>query len=240
MDFKRIESARLYEHVLEQIRHGIAEGRLRPGDRLPTERELADRFAISRGTLREAFRVLEQEGLIETRHGSGRYVREVSDDLMNGRISPLTALRRAAMLDLLEARELLEERIVQLACQRASDEDLRRIEEAMESTGIAEPDFEPAESSLPRDHAFHLAIAGATHNSALFNMMYLGLDLMRQITARTMVDPDRKEKMFAEHRELLEALKARDPERAQTAARRHFRSIREHLHERGFDTQQSD
>lgn len=134
MTIKKIKYHRVYEDVIEQIKNLILEGNLTPGDVLPTERELAQSFGISRGTLREAFRILEREGLIEARPGGGRFLSKALD-VAEDRSRILDNIERATIIELLEARELFETGIVELAAKRATDEDIAEIEAAFATWG---------------------------------------------------------------------------------------------------------
>ena len=118
---KALNAIPLHQLILDQLDELMTNGTLKPGDTLPPERLLSEKMNVSRGTLREAFRILEHQGIIETRAGGGRRLRHLPSDTFS--LSPeeyISSLRRAAAVDLMEAQQALEERIVELACERAT------------------------------------------------------------------------------------------------------------------------
>ena len=131
MEFKEIAHIRLYESVLEQIMNLIKNAELKPGDRLPPERELAEKLSISRGSLREAFRVLESRGLIKSKPGGGRFIRELKKDSLVHTENIVLGLEKSSILELLEAREIFEVKIAEIAAKRATKEDVALIEKVL-------------------------------------------------------------------------------------------------------------
>ncbi|HHW43452.1 MAG TPA: FadR family transcriptional regulator [Desulfotomaculum sp.] len=220
--FRKVEYRRLYEDVINQIETIILAGQLAPGDKLPPERELAEEIGVSRGTLREAFRILERQGIIETRPGGGRYVRKLPEGLLD-KERILSSLETAAMLDLLEAREVFESKIVELACERATPVDLETIEQSL---AMAEGEKIDGLEVLNHDQAFHLALAEATHNIVFVNIVELNLALLFQIRSKTSVLPGRAKEIIAEHRAIFEAVKDRDSQRAREMLLVHLNNIK--------------
>lgn len=225
MTIKKIKYHRVYEDVIEQIKNLIMEGNLLPGDVLPTERELAQAFGISRGTLREAFRILEREGLIDARPGGGRYLSKAMD-IVEDKNRILDNIERATIIELLEARELFETGIVELAAKRATEEDIAEIEAAFYKWGEINPD---GEGSSEPDQAFHLSIAKATHNVVLINMIELHMDLLQRTLNKTVKIPGRKSEVFEEHKLILEAIKEGDPVKAKLALLNHLSRVKENI-----------
>lgn len=224
MTIQRIKYHRVYEDVIEQIKNLILEGNLSPGDVLPTERELAQSFGISRGTLREAFRILEREGLIEVKPGGGRYLSKALD-VAEDRSRIMDNIERATIIELLEARELFETGIVELAAKRATEEDIAEIEAAFEKWG--EIDLE--EDRSEPDQAFHLSIAKATHNVVLINMIELHMDLLQRTLNKTAEIPGRKSEVYEEHLLIMQAIKQRDPVKAKLALLNHLNKVKENI-----------
>lgn len=225
MTIQKIKYHRVYEDVIEQIKNLILEGNLSPGDVLPTERELAQSFGISRGTLREAFRILEREGLIEVRPGGGRFLSKALD-VAEDRSRIIDNIERATIMELLEARELFETGIVELAAKRATAEDIAEIEAAFEKWG--QIDLEADDRSGP-DQAFHLSIAKATHNVVLINMIELHMDLLQRTLNRTAEIPGRKSEVYEEHLLIMQAIKDRDPVKAKLALLNHLNRVKENI-----------
>jgi len=113
----------------------IKRSELRPGDKLPLERELAEKLSISRNSLREAFRVLESKGLVKSQAGRGRYVREIRKKGYSNTENIVLSLEKSSILELLEEREIFEVKIAKIAAQRATVEDIELIEQALNKIG---------------------------------------------------------------------------------------------------------
>lgn len=225
MTIKKIKYHRVYEDVIEQIENMILEGNLSPGDVLPTERELAQAFGISRGTLREAFRILEREGLIETRPGGGRFLSKGLNKAEDQK-RIIENIERATIIELLEARELFETGIVELAAKRATEQDIQEIETALEKWGKFDADSDDPASP---DQAFHLSIAKATHNVVLVNLIDLHMDLLQKTMTKTAEIPGRKEEVYKEHFAILQAVKEKDPAKAREAILHHLKQVKQNI-----------
>src|SRR5205085_11974073 len=132
MDLAPIKSTRIYEEIVRQIKTMIAEGRLKSGDQLPPERDLAEKFLVSRTSVREALRVLESVGLIEIRPGEGTFVREVSVDALVEPLALVLLSQREMIGELFEARRLLEPTIAGLAARRAAREEVQEMERLLD------------------------------------------------------------------------------------------------------------
>ena len=225
MEFKEITPVRLYESVIEQIMDLIKNNELKPGDKLPPERELAEKLSISRNSLREAFRVLESRGLIKSKPGGGRFIREIRENGHNNTENIILSLEKSSILELLEAREIFEVKIAEIAAQRATLEDIEIIEEALNKMNQNEElkDDKKTES----DTEFHLAIAGASHNFVFVNIMKLHLDLLKETREKTWQIPGRREKQYQEHRAIFQVIKEHNSKKAEEAILKHLRNIRE-------------
>jgi DNA-binding FadR family transcriptional regulator len=143
----RVNRAKLYEQVLERIRAHVEETGLRAGDKLPSERDLAERLGVSRASIKQAIVVLEVQGLLESRHGGGTYLR--SDQLDVEPVDELVA-RRSRLPEVLEAREALETKLAELAAQRRTRTDLAAIDAALERGDRARRTRHRGRSPLPR------------------------------------------------------------------------------------------
>ncbi len=212
---RTFRTRRVYEEVAEEIKSWILEGKLKPGERLPSEEELLRRFGVSRASLREAFRLLESMGLVETVLGRGRFVRSIP---YVDRESP------KIFYETIIARELLEPSITRYAARSATEEDIERIRRVIErvegKTYIAMSDL------IKYDQDFHLEVAKATHNFLLINITMDYLNLIRGLRESTLKVPGRKEKSFREHKRIYEAIARRDEEEAYKADLEHVRNIR--------------
>lgn len=225
--FVELQHTRVYEKIVEQIRGLIENGTLKPNDRLPSERELAQELGCSRTSLREACRVLESEGLIVSKAGGGRFVQEVDQRLtLTYQVNPVDLLERTAVMHFLEAREALEPKIVEHASERATEEDIVKIENALQAM---KEKLKYPEEKVEADSNFHLALAEATHNFVFVSMMEMNLHLYRQVRKQTLKSADRYSESLQEHKEILDAIKAGDKNRAIQAMQNHLQHLRDNV-----------
>ncbi|MBA7473564.1 HTH-type transcriptional regulator LutR [subsurface metagenome] len=200
---------------------------LKSGDKLPPERELAEKFFISRGSLREAFLVLESRGLIKSKPGGGRYIREIGNVGYNNTENIILSLEKSSILELLEAREIFEVKIAKIAAQRATVEDTELIEQVLNK--MNEEEKLKVEKKTESDTEFHLAIASASHNFVFVNIIKLHLDLLKDTREKTWQMPGRREKQYQEHQAILQAIKEHDTKKTGEAMLKHLRNVREVL-----------
>jgi GntR family transcriptional regulator, transcriptional repressor for pyruvate dehydrogenase complex len=219
--FSRITPTRASSDVIAQIRTAILSGRFRPGDRLPTERELAQQFGVSRVTVRDALRALEAGGLVRVKVGGqgGPYVAEPDIALLSDSLSTHLQLRGTSFHELAEARLALETTAARLAAERATPADLAALEAVVE--GPNGPDGGPAATSLD----FHTALVTAAHNGALL-AMFMATRALIQDAFDTLhaSQPDMAIAARTAHGQLYRAIARRDAETA-------VRIMREHLYE---------
>ena len=225
MKFREITPVRLYENVIEQIMNLIKNNELKPGDKLPPERELAAKLSISRGSLREAFRVLESRGLIKSKPGGGRFIREIRKNGRNNTENIISSLEKSSILELLEAREMFEVKIAEIAAQRATPEDMELIEKALNKMNGEEG--LKGNKKTESDTEFHLAIANASHNFVFVNIIKLHLDLLEETREKTWKIPGRREKQYQEHQAILQAIKEHDAKKAGEVMLEHLKNVRE-------------
>ena len=227
MEFKEITPVRLYESVIDQIMDLVKRSELKPGDKLPPERELAEKLSISRNSLREAFRVLESRGLIKSKAGGGRYIREIRKNGYSNTENIILSLEKSSILELLEARELFEAKIVKIAAQRATIEDTELIEQVLNK--MSEEEELKYGKETDSDTEFHLAIAKASHNFVFTNIIRLHLDLLKGTREKTQQIPGRREERWREHQAILQAIKEHNTKKAGEAMLKHLRNVREAL-----------
>lgn len=218
MKFKHLTSETLSEKVINEFENMIETGKLKPGEKLPSERMLAEQMGVSRGILREALRTIESKGYITRKPGGGTFVRKLVKEQFVGQ-KLAESLKHATYLDLLELREVLECKAVELSVLRATDEDIKQIESTLKTD-------EDMESDSELDRAFHLAIASATKNVLIENIMIANFDLMKEITVKTHKDPKRVKQMREEHKNIFNAIRDRDSVEAQRAMLQHLFNIR--------------
>jgi DNA-binding FadR family transcriptional regulator len=217
--FTPIQPARASTNVITQVRAAIMSGRFRTGDRLPTEREMARQFGVSRVTVRDALRALEAAGLLEIRVGGqgGPYVREPDPALLAENLRTHFHLQGTTFAELAEARLALETTAARLAAERATDENLAEMRAAIEEP---RPDGTATQSV-----DFHKALVRAAHNSALLIMFLATQSLLAEaFDTLHASQPDMAGVARRVHTELYHAIAEHDAETA-------VRLMREHLYE---------
>jgi DNA-binding FadR family transcriptional regulator len=235
--FAPIRPTRASSDVIAQIRRAIMSGRYRPGDRLPTEREMAQQFAVSRVTVRDALRALEANGLVRVKVGGqgGPYVAEPDISILSDSIGTHLHLRGTSFQDLAEARLALETTAARLAAERATEDDLAALRVA-----IAQPHRPRAQDTATTSLDFHTALVTASHNQALLAMFRATRALIQQAFDTLHAEqPDMVENARTTHVELYEVIARHDADAA-------ARIMREHLEEfaaraaRFYATRQTD
>ena len=219
-----VKRSRIYEHIVEQIRALIREGRWAPGDQIPPERELAERFRVSRTSVREALRALEMQGVIESRQGGGTFVRTADTDAL---VPPLAAaiLRgRRELAEVLEVRELIEPGIARRAALRATDEHVSELESLLERQRECIAQGRPF---VDEDTAFHYTLARAADNHILLRLHNVILDLLRESRQSYLHVPDRPQTSLRGHEAILRAVRTRDSEAAYEASLEHIAEVRD-------------
>ena len=177
MDLEPVKSTRIYEEIVRQVKQLIAEGRLKSGDRLPPERDLAEKFRVSRTSVREALRALQSRGLIEIRAGEGAFVRDVSVETLIEPLALVILPHREAVGELFEARRLLEPAIAALAARRATREEIPEMERILEDQA---KEVAAGRTGMVQDAALHAAIANSAHNRAITRIVNALMDLLTQ------------------------------------------------------------
>jgi len=206
----------LYEEAMVQLAELIRKGRFRPGDRLPSERDLARQIKISRPTLREALRAMKQQGILESRRGAGNYI-------VGGNPQDLAlALDHLALHDIFELRLLIEPSITALAAQRATLQDISKLEailhrQAQEITGN--------KNIADTDVAFHSALAEATRNRALMKIGTTLIQIIAPSRNKSLQTPQRARLSLASHRAIVDAVQSRDAQRARSEMEEHLHSV---------------
>lgn len=216
--FNRIKVQRLHNEVQHQIRQLIDTGVLKPGQALPSERELAQQLGVSRNSLREALRVLEARGIIVTRHGVGRAIRDVpptgSPDW-----SLTDSIELITINEVLEARALLEPRAAELACLRHTGEELREILDAAKDR-----------SSWADTVRFHNAVAAAAHHVVIQELIFHQLRLLEELRQRDRYrSDDDAHTLTSEHLHIAAAIERRDAETARDLMHEHLRQTQDSI-----------
>lgn len=213
------ERIRLYEQLIHQLMDYIELSELRPGDRLPSERELASELRVSRASLRQATVALEVQGVLEIRHGGGIYVRSLDPEPEH--LANLLT-RRRVLSEVLEAREALEVMLAGLAADRRTAADVTAMEEALVQMAS---DIKAGGLGAREDEAFHSAITTAAGNRLLADLMTALHDPIGQSRLESLAQPGRPAKSLAAHRRIADAIRRQDVRGAQNAMRQHLRVV---------------
>ncbi|WP_256839786.1 FadR/GntR family transcriptional regulator [Ornithinimicrobium faecis] len=202
------QSQRRYEAVVDGILEMVETDEIQPGQALPTERELATVFGVSRNVLRQAFGVLEERGLLRTVRGSGRYLREAADGSGGTRAS----VEVASIADVLEARTLIEVEVARLACDRRTGEQAKALTAMARRLTSWEDNLE-----------FHCAVAAATQNFVLERLVREQALLSGELHQRDHYsDPEQLNHMRREHQEIAAAIAVRDADAATELTKLHL------------------
>jgi len=168
MDFQPIKPRKNYEQIVEQIKSMVAEGNLKPGDKLPSERNMSDRLNVSRASVREALSALNLMGLVEIKSGEGTFIKQTSVDSIIEPLAIVLLLERDTIIGILEVRKGLEVEAAGLAAIRHDKEDLAKMREALDEM---KKDIKSLEIGEKADWKFHYAIAQASQNVLLTRLM---------------------------------------------------------------------
>ena len=225
MPFRPVTPEKLSSAVVRQIEKLILRGILRPGERLPSERELADRMGVSRSSLREAIGSLQDTGLLNARPGAGVYVADVLGSAFAPALTQLFARHDEAVFDYLSFRRDMEGLAAERAARLGSNTDLQVVQTIFDKMVAAHPARNAdAESAL--DAQFHMAIVEASHNVIMLHMMRSMYDLLRNgvFYNRQVMFKQRTTRgdLLDQHRAINDALQARDPDAARTAVEAHL------------------
>lgn len=212
--FRTVRVSRASEDIVQQIKSNIFAGKLAPGDRLPSEKELAEQFGLSRITVRDALRVLESQGLVSIKVGAGggAFVTNPSGTSANEMVTDLLRLQRASTRELVEARLVIETSIVTYAAERATADDLaamqKAIDDARAGRGAGDSHF------TPHSVDFHIAMAMAAKNQVLLFTVNSFRTLFYETLEKLMPDDDMALRAIEDHQKVLDAITAHDAERA--------------------------
>jgi GntR family transcriptional regulator, transcriptional repressor for pyruvate dehydrogenase complex len=226
-DYGPIRSKRVFEEICERIRQELASGRLKPGDKLPAERELAERFGVSRAAVREAFRSLEMSGLLRLQKGAkgGAFIVDAIPTMRQS-MQDVVSVGRISLNDLTEARVLIQEVIVRLACERATaadfaalEADIDRVEELTREGRLRE--------RLDFSINFYKVLAQTTKN----RVMILTIDALTYILRTVIAElgPHPRLDLVESRRIFLRHLRARDAEAAVAEMTDHLTKLHQHL-----------
>lgn len=236
VELRPVRTKKIYQHIVEQITELIAQGNLKPGDRLLSERELADRLQVSRSSVREALTALASMGVVDVRPGEGTFVRQVNAEAIAEPLAVALLMDRGTTMELLEVRKMVEVEAAGLAATRADQEDLDKL-----SAIIANMQSDLAHGVLGEeaDLAFHLTLAEAAGNPILHRLISAVSDTMQQSlrTSRQILytTPGHAEELFRQHCAILKGVTGKNPQEAQRAMVEHLAFVERELRRKWQD-----
>lgn len=213
---KRLSRRRLYEDVTAQISEWIEENGLKPGDRLPPEREIATSLGVSRATVSQALVALEVLGVVDVRHGDGAILRTPS---AGARVVAALQGHVQRMPEIIEARDALETKLAALAAERRTDDDLAQIDAALDAMAA---DIAAGGRGVEADERFHAAVTAAGHSALLARLMAEISDLIRETRIESLAQEGRPKDSLAGHTRIAAAIRDRDPAGAAAAMHDHI------------------
>jgi GntR family transcriptional regulator, transcriptional repressor for pyruvate dehydrogenase complex len=217
-----IRKTRVAEEIADRIRVLILDGTFPAGLPLPAERPLAERFGVSRGSIRDAFRTLETIGLIVTRHGQGTFPQELDVDRLVAPLASVLRYRPDLQDELLDVRRMFEPAVARVAATRVTDDDLADLHRILEAQ---RKKLRSGRSALVEDTAFHAALARATRNRVVVSIMATLNDLLVESRKHTLKQKGRPERSILGHEAVVAALRQRDADAAGDAMRDHIDQI---------------
>ena len=224
--FEKIRSERLSEKVAEQLRQAISDGKFKVGEKLPSQPDLAELMGVSRPSIREAVKLLELQGMIETVQGGGTVVKNIAAQEIKTPMEALLSSDKEKIMELTDVRALLEVWSAKRAATNRTEDELQRILSLVEGM---EKDFETGSIHYELDAKFHKEIAGATHNTILTHLVGSVFDLIRESIKfhreQMFVSRRDQEKILEHHRMVYDAIRDQDPTRAEAEMYKHLQYV---------------
>lgn len=222
--YKTIQASRLYEKIVQQVEELILNGQLKPGDQLPSERELAQQFGVSRTAVREAIKALREKGLVEAYLGKGTFITNATSQAIRQSLGLMMRIGQPGnMTQLEEVREILEPDIAALAAARADEQLLATLREAIAVMDRSQRD---PEAYIEADLDFHLSLAEAVDNPIILSLLDSIVELLREQRLKIFRVEGGPARGQYHHKRILEAVERRNPEAAREAMRAHLQQVR--------------
>ena len=217
-----IKKTRVAEEVADRIRMLILDGTFPQGQPLPSERVLTAQFGVSRGSIRDAFRMLETIGLLETRHGRGTFPHELTVDRLVAPLASMMTYQQDLQGELLDVRRMFEPAVARAAATRMTDEDFADLQRILDAQRRK---LKTGQSAIVEDTAFHAALARSTRNRVVMSLMATLNDLLVESRTLSLKQKGRPAKSIEGHEAVVAALRLRDAEGAARAMSDHIDQI---------------
>src|SRR3984885_2923957 len=221
--YRAVKTSRLYEQIVQQVEDSILKGQLKPGDQLPAERDLAQRFGVSRTAVREAVKTLREKGLVEAYSGRGTFVTDGTSQAIRQSLDLMIRINQQdGSANLVELRLVLEPEIAGVAASRIDEQLMSTMREtvAIMDRSLREPD-----AFVEADLDFHLALAEAVGNPLILSLLDSIVGLLREQRSRIFNIAGGPERGQFHHKRILAAIERRDQEAAREAMRAHLQQV---------------
>jgi len=223
--YRAVRTSRLYEQIVQQIEESILKGTLKPGDQLPAERELAQRFGVSRTAVREAVKALREKGLVEAYSGRGTFITNGTSQAIRQSLDLMMKIgQQDGLIHLAELRAILEPEIAALAATRVEEQHIAAMREAFSVMDRARED--PV-AYIEADLDFHLALAEAAANPLILSLIDSIVGLLREQRIRIFYVEGGPERGQYHHKRILDAIEQHDAGKSRAAMQAHLLQVRE-------------
>jgi GntR family transcriptional repressor for pyruvate dehydrogenase complex len=223
---RAIKKTRIHEEVVTQIHELIREGRFKAGDQLPSERELAETFKVSRTSVREALRALETQGLIISRTGMGNFIADLPIESLVAPLAQLLIEEKDALADIFELRKLIEPQIASLAAERATAKDIQRMRQLLDKQ---REQVQRGETGVEADSELHFAIGRATQNHAIEKLVSGLLEVLSHSREESLQTAGRRHASIDSHQAIVTAIEKHDEAKAREAMRFHIEQVEQNV-----------
>jgi GntR family transcriptional regulator, transcriptional repressor for pyruvate dehydrogenase complex len=221
--YRTVKTSRLFEQIVQQVEDSILKGQLKPGDQLPAERDLAQRFGVSRTAVREAVKTLREKGLVEAYSGRGTFVTNGTSQAIRQSLDLMIRInKQEGLANLAELRLVLEPEIAALAAPRIEEQLLATMREAV---AVMERNLDDPDAYVEADLDFHLALAEAADNPLILSLLDSIVGLLREQRSRIFDVDGGPERGQFHHKQILAAIENRDAEAARESMRAHLKQV---------------
>jgi GntR family transcriptional regulator, transcriptional repressor for pyruvate dehydrogenase complex len=221
--YRTVKTSRLFEQIVEQVEESILKGQLKPGDQLPAERDLAQRFGVSRTAVREAVKTLREKGLVEAYSGRGTFVTNGNSQAIRQSLDLMIRInKQEGLANLAELRLVLEPEIAWLAAGRIEEQLIGAMRDAV---ALMDRNLNDPDAYVEADLDFHLALAEAAGNPLILSLLDSIVGLLREQRSRIFNVNGGPKRGQYHHKRILAAIEHRDPEAAREAMRAHLKQV---------------
>jgi GntR family transcriptional repressor for pyruvate dehydrogenase complex len=225
-NLKAVHKTKLYQEITDQIQRLIEGGQLKHGDQLPPERRLAEIFQVSRHSVREAIRTLEEKNVLKSRVGSGTYIIIEDEPLVVDFLARAIHKEKDKLAEIFQFRRMIEPQIAALAAEQASDSDVSQLLDLLERQRRTGTDFRAA---IELDQAFHLALARVSKNGILLKVVERLNDILSESRVQISQSQGRLELSVTGHARIIQAVVGGDSEKVAEAMKEHLKQVEEYV-----------